>query len=183
MQRRTFLKISAFALAAAHFPAFAQSPKHSSYAIPAALQNNPLLDFSDLPRFSQVQAAHVVPAIAFLIKEYRQQIEQLSKQPAPTWDSYYLPLADYGNRLSRAWTVVSHLHSVRDTPDFRTAYNQAENQYSDFDSWAGMHQASYRAFLQLKKQPALNVAQTKAIDDALLGFKLSGGVLKSVLQN
>lgn len=182
MQRRTFLKISAFALAAAHFPAFAQSPKHSSYAIPATLQNNPLLDFSDLPRFSQVQAAHVVPAIAFLIKEYRQQIEQLSKQPAPTWDSYYLPLADYGNRLSRAWTVVSHLHSVRDTPDFRTAYNQAENQYSDFDSWAGMHQASYRAFLQLKKQPALNVAQTKAIDDALLGFKLSGVALNAAQQ-
>ncbi|MDK4585782.1 M3 family metallopeptidase [Kingella kingae] len=182
MQRRTFLKISAFALAAAHFPAFAQSPKHSSYAIPAALQNNPLLDFSDLPHFSQVQAAHIVPAIAFLIKEYRQQIEQLSKQPAPTWDSYYLPLADYGNRLSRAWSVVSHLHSVRDTPDFRTAYSQAENQYSDFDSWAGMHQASYRAFLQLKKQPALNVAQTKAIDDALLGFKLSGVALNAAQQ-
>ena len=49
---------------------------------------NPLLDFSGLPRFAEIQPEHVTPAVDQLLAENRALLEQLANAAeAPTWDS------------------------------------------------------------------------------------------------
>ena len=79
---------------------------------------NPLLDFSDLPRFDAIAPTHVRPAIESLLDENRHLIDALgSAETTPTWDDFVQPLVDAGERLSRAWGIVGHLHSVNDVPE------------------------------------------------------------------
>ena len=44
------------------------------------MTNNPLLDFSGLPRFGQIEVEHVIPAIEFLLKENRQKLNELLRR-------------------------------------------------------------------------------------------------------
>jgi len=56
---------------------------------------NPLLDFSGLPRFADIQPAHVTPAVDQLLAENRALIDRLASAPeVPTWDSFVAPLDD-----------------------------------------------------------------------------------------
>src|SRR5262252_5200382 len=85
--------------------------------------SNPLLDFSELPRFAAVNPAHVGPAVEALLGENRALIEQLTAPATPaTWQDFVQPLEDANERLGRAWGVVTHLHAVLDSPELREAY-------------------------------------------------------------
>ena len=47
---------------------------------------NPLLDFSGLPRFNDIQPAHIQPAVDLLVGECRAVVESLvASSDAPTW--------------------------------------------------------------------------------------------------
>jgi oligopeptidase A len=78
---------------------------------------NSLLDFAGLPRFDAIQPTDVQPAISQLLAESRAEVERLLTNDVPTtWDSFAQPLQDNLERLSRAWGIVGHLHSVNDIP-------------------------------------------------------------------
>ncbi len=78
---------------------------------------NPLLDFSHLPRFAAIRPEHVAPAVDALVAEGRATIERIAaSDAAPTWESFVQPLDDANERLSRAWSQVSHLNAVVNTP-------------------------------------------------------------------
>ena len=56
---------------------------------------NPLLDFSDLPRFDTVQPEHVKPAIESLLTAGRELIERLTADTTPaTWKDFAGALSD-----------------------------------------------------------------------------------------
>src|SRR5690606_30834407 len=79
--------------------------------------SNPLLDFSALPRFDAIRPEHVEPAIRELIAENRRLIDEaVADSTPPSWDGFVAPLTESGERLGRAWGVVSHMHSVFDVP-------------------------------------------------------------------
>ena len=42
------------------------------------------------------------------------------------------PLELATEKLGRAWGVVNHLNSVRDTPELRAAYNEAQPKITEF---------------------------------------------------
>lgn len=55
---------------------------------------NPLLDFSDLPRFDLVQPEHVKPAIESLLASGRELITRLTDDATPaTWNDFAGALA------------------------------------------------------------------------------------------
>ena len=92
--------------------------------------DNPLLDFSDLPRFDAIEPAHVAPAIDALLKEADAALEEVTAAAFPADWSALLDVST--ERLSRAWGAVSHLNSVADTPDLRAAYNEALPRVTEF---------------------------------------------------
>ena len=51
--------------------------------------DNPLLDFSDLPRFDLVQPEHVKPAIESLLTAGRELVTRLTDEQTPaTWTDF-----------------------------------------------------------------------------------------------
>ncbi|AJP49199.1 oligopeptidase A [Rugosibacter aromaticivorans] len=142
---------------------------------------NPLLDFTGLPRFDTITPEHVAPAMHQLLDENRALIARLIAPDTPaTWDDFVQPMLDAGERLSRAWGIVGHLHSVNDIPPWREAYNALLPEVSSFYADLGQNLALYSKYKALASSDAfgtLTAARKKIIDNELRDFRLSGAEL------
>ena len=138
---------------------------------------NPLLNMQGLPPFSQIKPEHIQPAIEKLIQDCRDTVEQVLAQPHFTWENFILPLTEVNDRLSRAWSPVSHLNAVKNSPALREAYQACLPLLSEYGTWVGQHKGLYNAYLALQNTPEFatySVAQKKAIENSLRDFTLSG---------
>ncbi|WP_312242932.1 oligopeptidase A [Pantoea sp.] len=139
---------------------------------------NPLLTPFTLPPFSAIKPEHVVPAVTEALNDCRATVEKVVAQGAPyTWDNLCQPLAEVDDRLGRLFSPVSHLNSVKNSPELRQAYEQTLPLLSEYSTWVGQHEGLYQAYLALKEgehYAGLDLAQKKAVDNALRDFKLSG---------
>jgi len=142
---------------------------------------NPLLDFSDLPRFDTVTPDQVAPAIRQLIDDNRALIAALEKPESPaTWDGFMQPMIDASERLGRAWGVVSHMHSVMDTPAWRDAYNAMLPEVSGFYAELGQNLGLFAKIRALRESPeyaTLTPTRQRIVDHDLRDFRLSGAEL------
>jgi oligopeptidase A len=143
---------------------------------------NPLLDFSGLPRFSEIAPEHIAPAVDALIADARAAIERVAAVAShPTWESFVQPLADAEDRLERAWGQVSHLNAVVNTPALREAYNSALPKVTAFNTELAQDErlfAGYRALASSPQAAPFDAGQRKLIDNALRDFRLSGVELR-----
>ena len=139
---------------------------------------NPLLNPDGLPRFPEIKPEHVKPAIEQLLLEGRQLVtDLLAGNSIYTWDNLVDPLESMDDRISRAWSPVSHLNSVVNTEALREVYNACLPVLSEYHTEMGQHEDLYRAFRQIADGPEyerLDTAQKKVIDNALRDFRLSG---------
>jgi oligopeptidase A len=142
---------------------------------------NPLLDFSGLPRFADIQSAHVTPAVDQLLAENRALIDRLASAPeVPTWANFVAPLDDANERLSRAWGQVGHLNAVMNTPELRGAYNSNLPRITQYYTELSQDQRLYEKFKAMRAAEGfarLNLAQRKIIDNELRDFRLGGAEL------
>lgn len=141
---------------------------------------NPLL-LNGLPRFSLIQAEHVVPAIEQTLAENREKIQFILKQTESyQWENLVAPLEDLEDMLSRRWSPVSHMNSVMNNEALRQAYEACLPLLSSYATELGQNSELYAAFLQLSQSKhylLLNQAQQKVIENALRDFRLSGVAL------
>lgn len=139
---------------------------------------NPLLSNSSLPQFSQIKPEHVLPAIKETLNNCRKTIESVLEQNSEyTWDNLVQPIDEMDEKFSRAWSPVSHLNSVKNSPELREAYEACLPLLSQYSTWVGQHKPLYNAYKQLKDSKHfenLNKAQKKVINNALRDFELSG---------
>jgi oligopeptidase A len=64
------------------------------------MNDNPLLDFSGLPRFADIRAEHVAPAITELLAKANAALDQVSADTTPAeWDQVVVPLDDASEHL------------------------------------------------------------------------------------
>ncbi len=142
---------------------------------------NSLLDFSGLPRFDLIMPGDVQPAISQLLNENRTLIEKLTSNSVPAnWANFAAPLSDSIERLSRAWGIIGHLHSVNDVPEWREAYNNMLPEVSRFYAEIGQNLklfAKYKAIRESQEYSTLSPAQRKIIDNEIRDFRLSGAEL------
>ena len=142
---------------------------------------NPLLDFTGLPRFREIAATHVAPAIDQLLADNQALIAGLiSADDIPTWSNFMCPMEDANERLSRAWGAVSHLNNVMNTAELRVAYNENLPKVTQYYTELAQNQSVYQRFKQLKSAPEfhrLTAVQQKIIDNALRDFRLGGAEL------
>ena len=139
---------------------------------------NPLLSSFTLPPFSAIQPEHVVPAVTQALNDCRAAVEKVVAKGAPyTWNTLVQPLAEADDRLSRLFSPVSHLNSVKNSAELRQAYEQTLPLLSEYSTWTGQHEGLYQAYRDLKEgahYAELDVAQKKVVDNALRDFELSG---------
>ena len=139
---------------------------------------NPLLTDAPLPLFSQIKPEHVLPAIKQTLDNCRNTIETVLKQNSEyTWDNLIQPIDEMDEKFGRAWSPVSHLNSVKNSPELRQAYEACLPLLSQYSTWVGQHKPLYQAYKQLKQSEHYNTlskAQKKVINNALRDFDLSG---------
>jgi len=146
------------------------------------LENNPLLHFAGLPKFNEVKAEHVSPAIDSLLADARKTVEALATADdgAVTWDNFASKLEDMEERLSRAWSQVGHINAVVNSPELREAYNENLSKLTDFYADLGQDERLYAKFRTLRSSQAfeaLTTAQKKIVENELRDFRLGGAEL------
>ena len=142
---------------------------------------NPLLDFSGLPRFAEVKAEHVTPAIEQLLAANRALVEKLvADAGATSWAAFVAPLEDANEQLSRAWSQVSHLNAVVNSPELRAVYNENLPKITEFYADLSQNLKLFEKFKALKASPEyaqLSAPQKKIVDNEIRDFRLGGAEL------
>ncbi len=143
--------------------------------------SNPLLDFSGLPRFSEIETEHITPAIEALLNENKTILDNIRhNQHPPTWATFVQPMVDATERLSRAWGQVSHLNAVMNSPELRAVYNKNLPLITQFYAELSQDQQLFEKFRQLhasQEYAALSPARQKIIENELRDFRLGGAEL------
>ena len=144
-------------------------------------EQNPLLDFTGLPRFAAINSEHIAPAVERLLAENRACVDGLARAETPaTWADFVAPLADANERLARAWGVVGHLHGVLDSPELRAAYNANQPKIVQYYTELGQNLSLFEKYKALKASPefaTLVPAQRRIVDNEIRDFRLSGAEL------
>ncbi|WP_144411480.1 oligopeptidase A [Azotobacter chroococcum] len=146
---------------------------------PAVTASNPLLQAFDLPPYSAIRPEHVEPAIDQILADNRAALAQLLAEQAgaPGWNGLVLALDELGERLGRAWSPVSHLNAVRNSPELRAAYEACLPKLSAYWTELGQNRAlcdAYKALAAGPEAEGFDVAQKTILENALRDFHLSG---------
>ena len=138
---------------------------------------NPLLDFSDLPRFDQIRPEHVAPALDNLLASAESALETVTAPSFPAqWTAIANVLDVATERLGRAWGTVSHLNSVADTPALRAAFNAVLPKVTEFWTRLGADDRLFAKYKAIDPE-SLNREQRQAHRNALRNFVLGGADL------
>ncbi|MFM0000340.1 M3 family metallopeptidase [Paraburkholderia dipogonis] len=147
----------------------------------ASNHDNPLLDFSDLPRFGEIRPEHVTPALDVLLADAAAAVERAAQPITPaSWADVVEPVERATEPLSRAWSVVGHLNAVADTPELRAVYGENLPRVTEFWSSVGQNLALYEKYKALNASSdfaSLTDERKKILGNALRDFRLSGAEL------
>ena len=141
------------------------------------VSNNPLLIGKGLPPFDQIQAEHIIPAIAQLLMELETELTNLEKNVVPTWSGLVEPLTQIEERLNWSWGIVGHLMGVNNSPELREAYEAVQPQVVQFYNRLSQSQPIYEAFKSLQiggEWSSLDLAQKRIVETNLREAELSG---------
>ncbi|CAH2896792.1 MAG: Oligopeptidase A (EC [uncultured Paraburkholderia sp.] len=143
--------------------------------------DNPLLDFSDLPRFGEIRPEHVTPALDVLLADAAAAVERAAEPVTPaSWADVVEPVERATEPLSRAWSIVGHLNAVADTPEMRAVYGENLPRVTEFWSSVGQNLALYEKYKALNTSDdfaSLTGERKKILSNALRDFRLSGAEL------
>lgn len=138
---------------------------------------NPLLQAPALPLFDQIRPEHVEPAMDALLQAANTALEQVTSPAFPAqWKSIASVLDVATERLGMAWGAVSHLKSVADTPELRSAYNAALPRVTEFWTRLGADERLYAKYKAIDPS-TLDAEQRQAHRNALRNFVLGGAEL------
>jgi len=143
---------------------------------------NPLLAIGHgLPNYQAICAQDIQPAISELLSKAEAAVaKSTASDTANTWDDLVEPLEEATEALGRAWGVIGHLNSVKDSPELRDAYGAMLPEVTAFWSRLGQNLELYKKYKALKESASfssLNTAQKKVIENALRDFRLGGAEL------
>ena len=142
---------------------------------------NPLLDFSDLPRFDTFQPEYVTEGIASLIHDAHAVVAKLEAPSSEvTWENFVAPLEETAEKLSRAWGIVGHLNAVVDTPALRATYNENQPKVTEFWTALAQNLALFEKYKAIQESPAyaqLSATRQRIIENAIRDFRLGGAEL------
>ncbi|MEX0708885.1 MAG: M3 family metallopeptidase [Woeseia sp.] len=141
---------------------------------------NPLLDTSELPRFSDLKPEHTLPALRELIAAHRRKLAGLLQDPAThDFESLVPALENMQHELRRVWSPITHLQSVLEDPAWRDAYNEALPLLTEYDTELSQNRELYDAYRQVAgHMPEDASAECRTlVEHALRDFRLAGVAL------
>ena len=134
----------------------------------------------NLPHFESIDSSKIESQIKALLDRSARELDELLKSKPNQWDTLIIPIEKIQNRLQKAWSPISHLNSVRNTPELRDAYNACLPHLTEYYTKLGQNQVLFQCYKSLSESKSfkdLSRAQQQVIRLALRDFKLSGVAL------
>lgn len=138
---------------------------------------NPLLQASGLPKFSEIRAAHVEPALRKTLEQNRADLESiLGANGEPSFSDSILPLEELRDRLHRTWAPVSHLHGVLTSSELRDAYNICLPLLARYETEMAQDRRLFALYQKVSAglEGTANGPEQNLLDHALRDFRLAG---------
>lgn len=139
--------------------------------------NNPLIEPHELPPFLSIRVEHMVPAISQILAEIREGLEIILKKEPYSYHSVVKAQEELEDRLHQAWSPVSHLNSVANSPEIREAHGQCLTLITDYSTEVGQNRPLFEAYRTISESAefdSLPQADKKVVENALRDFRLSG---------
>jgi len=163
-----------------------QAAGSGAVSMSATAVSNPLLDTHFFPRFADVRAEHVEPAIASALEDAVARLARLEAQVEAELGAGRTPgyglLADGLELLDEAysapWRTVCHLKATKDSDELRAAHAAVEPKVVEFSNQLGQSKQIYLGWGKLKGDAeawaALTPAQQRVVEKQILGAELTG---------
>jgi oligopeptidase A len=143
----------------------------------STITSNPLLIGKGLPPFDAIKPEQVEPAFAELLTKLEAELAQLEANVQPTWSGLVEPLDRLNDPLRWSWGVVGHLMGVKNSPELRQAYENAQPKVVQFWNKLSQSKPLYEAFKALHQSQdwnQLQPAQQRIVESAIKDAELSG---------
>jgi oligopeptidase A len=141
------------------------------------MMNNPLLTNDLLPKFEHVRTEHMEQAIDQILSENRMKITSLAQNKEPDWDTLVQPMQSLEDKLSNAWSVISHLNAVMNNDDLRKVYKNCLKKLTEYSTELSQNAVLCEAYKKLAVRDDFNKlseAQRKAVENTQRDFHLGG---------
>jgi oligopeptidase A len=137
---------------------------------------NPLLDYSSLPRFHAIETSHVEPAVTSVLGNLREEFKKfeglLPAAPA-TFEATVESLEKLQFPLEYSWGVVSHLNNVKNSDDLRKAYQACQPEVVKASMELGQSRPVFDALSRLDVHH-LSESQQRVVSSSIRSMRLSG---------
>ncbi len=150
----------------------------------AKVQENILCQASmTLPDFAHLNIQQLTQQVEAALEHAKQQLAHVPAQFDNAQQALDLifELDHAENNLQQAWSTLSHLNAVKNSPALRELYQQILPTLSDYYTQLGQHQGLYQAYNLIQNSgdfKNLSTAQQGAIKLAIRDFKLTGVALE-----
>lgn len=141
------------------------------------MENNPLLNWDDLPPFDRIETHHIEPGIRAMLERCEQDVARLEETAPRAWSELMDPLEKIEDDLSRTWGIVSHLHGVKNSPELREVYDPLLAEVVRFSNRLGQSQPLYQAYCALRDSEEarhFDPAQQRILESAIREAELNG---------
>ncbi len=130
-----------------------------------------------LPQFTNISIKDFPEKLKKKLDDNLLRIDELlHTQQRYSWENLMLPMEEMEDELEKLWSPLSHLHSVVNSDELRTAYKACLPCLTEYESAISHNEALYQAIKSLDSSQ-LNAVQNKIVEDNLRGFRLSGVAL------
>ncbi len=145
------------------------------------MPEDPVLDPSFLIRWSALAPDVVEPSMDRALDRAEQDLAAIEgRAGAPTFDDTYLALDEATDRLNRAWTRITHLQAVADSPPLREAYNRVLPRVSAFFARIPLRPALWAKLRSFGDSPgagSLPPVRARFVAETLAEFREAGADL------
>jgi oligopeptidase A len=143
------------------------------------MPENPFLDPSFHIRWTALKPDLVEPSIDEALRRAEAALQAIEAgEGPPTFENTFLALDEATDGLNRAWSRVTHLQSVADSPELREAHNRVLPRVSAFLACIPLRSALWerlRAFAA--RAPALSAVRSRFVGETVAEFREAGADL------
>ena len=146
------------------------------------MSSNPFLDPSFEIRWSTLTAELICPAIEEAMAGAQAAIEAVAEREltSVTYENTFLALERATEQLNRAWTKVTHLQSVSDSPAMREAHNAMLPKVTAFYARISLNPTLWGRLKSFAATPAaakLSGVHRRFFDETMADFRQQGADL------
>lgn len=143
---------------------------------------NPFLDASFHPRWSQLVPELIEPDITIALSRAQAAVDAISARSDAelTYDNTFLALENSTEELNVAWSKVTHLQAVADSPALRAAHNTMLPKVAAFSAAVSLNPAVWSrlsAFASTAAAMGLSGIHRRFVDETIADFEQAGAGL------